>query len=269
MPLFVISGNDLKGVRALGAGSPPDGYYPAIIEKIEPSQNKPGSYGLTVRFQTGFTSLYWLNMPAQLQPGQTVDMLSKEDKRKHNGRLAAFRAVLESLGYDATVLDNPNSRIDESWMVYDAQRNPRNVFVEWVDGVGDEYGDVQAFLRREDYEARIASGVKPHARPRPQQAGGGQAAGWAPGSSPGGTAPAPQGAQGSWAPQGQPPVQQGAPVQQGGWAPQGAPVQQGAPGQQGGWAPQGQPPVQNGQAAPQQAGGGWGGNFPPAPSAPR
>lgn len=257
---FSLSGADFQGIRSLGSGSPEDGYYRATIESVTTSDKKADARVLNLRFESGFTCMYFLHLPAPLQPGQTMDMLSKDDQKTRRGRIGAFRSVLDSLGYAPAVIDNPQSQITDQWFVHGINGG-RGVYVEWVAGVGDEYGEVQAFLTQADYEARIASGTKPVKRARPDRQGAaGTPGGWQPGATPG-AAPAPQGASGApqqgWAPQGAP---QQAPQ---GWAPQGAPQQ--APQ---GWAPQGAP---NG-APPQQQ---WGGQpqpvagFPSAPPAPR
>lgn len=156
--IIQVSAGGLSGVRPLGSGEPDDDYYAVRIAAIEAVKDKPEAAALVLKFSTGFEKKVFLHSfdPNLIKNG------TEDEKKKHRGRAAALRSVLEALGYTAEQIDTgaPN----DAWLVYNEQTNPRQAHVGWCSGekgVKDSYGDVVEWCNPADFAAKKARGEKP------------------------------------------------------------------------------------------------------------
>lgn len=214
MSIISIRAGAFVGVRTLGGGEPEDGYYKVRFTNIQLAKDKADTFQLTARFPSGYEKFVFLHGfdPNLIKNG------SAEEKRKHGGRAAAMRSVLEALGIDGTVIET--HEVNDAWFLY-SEANVREACVGWCageKGVKDAYGDIVEWVKPSEFDAKVASGTLPNRAglqrngagagtpapspggpsaftPPPPPAGGPPGAGFAP--PPGGAFAPPPAAQGS------------------------------------------------------------------------
>jgi hypothetical protein len=146
MATFMIPGDVITNVRALGSSAPDTGFYEAKIVSIERHASRPTSRRVNLSFNNGFTCIDWMNVPYTTD-GQILSGYSEEVNGalvlngKGRGMVAAAKAVFCSAGYT-------DEQMKEAGGVSDDWLTGRTVYVEWHDkrDLDAAYGRVVRFL---------------------------------------------------------------------------------------------------------------------------
>ena len=103
MATFMIPGEVITNVRAIGRGAPDTGFYEAQIVSIERHASRPTSRRVNVAFN-GFDCFDWMNVPftddGQILSGYSEEVNGKTVlNNKGRGMVAAAKAVFYAAGY--------------------------------------------------------------------------------------------------------------------------------------------------------------------------
>jgi len=172
MASFLIPGDIITKVSALGAGAPDTGFYKATITEISAHPSRPRSRKMQMTFDTGFGVFDWLNTPYDVNG--VLDPSLKE--KQWRGMVGATKSVFESAGFTN---EQMKDGVTDDWLI------GREVVVEWhsATDLGAKYGELQGYLTAKTYEKALEEGRKPFvATAAISQAGSGPAPGIAPAS---------------------------------------------------------------------------------------
>ena len=146
MATFMIPGDVITNVRALGSSAPATGFYQAKIVSIERHASRPTSRRVNLSFDNGFTCIDWMNVP-YTNDGQILSGYSEEVNGelvlngKGRGMVAAAKAVFCSAGYTDEQMKEAGGGSDD-WLTN------RTVYVESHDkrDLDAAYGRVVRFM---------------------------------------------------------------------------------------------------------------------------
>ena len=151
MATFMIPGEVITSVRALGSGAPDTGFYEAKITSIERHASRPTSRRVNLSFNNGFTCFDWMNVP-YTNDGQILSGYSEEVNGelvlngKGRGMVAAAKAVFHAAGYT-------DEQMKEAGGVSDDWLTASTVYVEWHHrrDLDSAYGRVVRFMDEDNF----------------------------------------------------------------------------------------------------------------------
>ena len=163
-----IPGSAFQGISSLGASAPDAGYYAVSLVEISVGPNdKPGTRRIHVLFENGFKMFTFQSLPYD-DNGNEIPGLSDKQVR---GRMAAFRSILESLGYTKENIETA-PEINDGWLLHN-MNNGRQAYVEFTpgqQGVQGSYNSVEKFISKAQFDALIAAGSAPVTTSAPVEA---------------------------------------------------------------------------------------------------
>jgi hypothetical protein len=143
MATFMIPGEVITNVRAIGRGAPDTGFYEAQIISIERHASRPTSRRVNVAFN-GFDCFDWMNVPftddGQILSGYSEEVNGKTVlNNKGRGMVAAAKAVFYAAGYTD---EQMKAGVSDDWL------SGRTVYVEWhhARDLDASYGRIVRFM---------------------------------------------------------------------------------------------------------------------------
>lgn len=157
MATFQIPGTAMQGISSLGSRPPEAGFHTVSIVEVEKNANdRPGKRRVHVQFENGFRMFDFMSLPFN-DDGSAIAGLTDKQVR---GQLAAFRTILESLGYVGSEIEGAQA-ITDDWLLSSANGG-RKGYVEFVpgqQGVQGSYSTINRWMRKEQYESLKDSGT--------------------------------------------------------------------------------------------------------------
>ena len=155
MATFQIPGTAMQGISSFGSRPPEAGFYAVSIVEVEKNpKDKPGKRRVHVQFENGFRMFDFLSLPFN-DDGSAMSGLTDKQVR---GQLAAFRTMLESLGYTGPEIEG--GTITDDWLLAGVNGG-RKGYVECVpgqQGVQGSYSTINRWMNRAQHESLKNSG---------------------------------------------------------------------------------------------------------------
>ena len=156
MATFMIPGDIITKVGTLGGGAPQTGYYSAKIESIQAHPTRATSRRVNIVFETGFSTMYWLNSPFD-DKGNKLPGLSESQVM---GMVRAVKTLFVSAGFTNEQMVNG---VTDEWLV------GKTLYLDWhsAQDRGSQYGEIEGtnksapFITEAVYKQYKASGKKP------------------------------------------------------------------------------------------------------------
>ena len=167
MATFQVPGAAMQGISSFGSRPPEAGFYAVSIVEVEKNANdRPGKRRIHVQFENGFRMFDFLSIPFN-DDGSAIAGLTDKQVR---GQLAAFRTILESLGYTGPEIEG--GTITDDWLLSSVNGN-RKGYVEFIpgqQGVQKSYSTINRWINKAQYESLKNAGAPVEANDTPAQA---------------------------------------------------------------------------------------------------